>query len=402
MAILDLAPYLRRFGHTVDCYYLDQLSAEHFTNRSYDVVGLSVLQALKENVPVKDAIFLKKKFATKVVVGGKWTQTMREEEKASFSKHGIQVWTGPGERYFIDREIDFDNYPSWDRKDFQTLDDVRPDIMSSRGCPYRCHFCHNTERKLLFFSSKRTADNIELLFGLGIARICFCDDIFTFKTAHMETLYTELKRRNIPIEDRAEFFTHVNQINPDIIDWIKRYRPFHINLGIESGDDDMLRLMNKGFDSETAFNKLKVLHDETGLTIGTLFIIGFPGESEESLKKTLLFVRRIRPYAGSWVSSYQPVRGTKGYEMALSRAGTIKAGRRNNYITYVDPSLTKRLLFKYHYMLMDFAPANSFRSRLIRSLIEILPCSLLMTLRQTRQNRRVRNWMESYLVTEGQ
>jgi hypothetical protein len=167
IAILDLAAYLRSFWHSVDCYYLDQLNSQPLGDKSYDIVGLSVLQVTKENTPMKDAIYLKKRFGTHVVVGGKWTQTMIDKQKAYLISNGIEVYVGAGEHYFVSREVDFESYPSWNRIDFEMLKDVRPDIMSTRGCPYHCHFCHNTEKKLFFFSAKRTADNIELLFNLG-------------------------------------------------------------------------------------------------------------------------------------------------------------------------------------------------------------------------------------------
>jgi radical SAM superfamily enzyme YgiQ (UPF0313 family) len=400
IAILDLAAYLRNLGHGVDCYYLDQLNGHKTRNRSYDVVGLSVLQAEKENIPIYDALDLKRRFHTEIVVGGKWTQTMAEEQKSYLIKNDITVYTGAGELFFTDRGIDFEKYPSWSKIDFETLNDVHADIMSTRGCPYHCHFCHNTEKKLSFFSAKRTAENIELLFNLGINRITFLDDIFTLKPSHMENLYLELKKRNINIENRNEFFTHINHINTETIKWMKIYKPFRINVGIESGDNRMLNLMGKGFDSETALNKLKMLYDEVQVPIGALFIIGFPGETDESLRNTLHFAKAIRPFASSWVSYYQPVRGTKGYQMAIERTKRTKLGSRNTSIRYVDPNVTKKLLFKYNYKIMDYAQNNRLRKRLIYTLIEILPYWVLAKVRHIRQNERLRDLMNSYISIE--
>ncbi|HME43773.1 MAG TPA: radical SAM protein [Syntrophorhabdales bacterium] len=397
IAILDLAAYARNLGHTVDCYYLDQIVAGRSNGKPYDLVGLSVLQVVKEKQPLRDALYLKKRFGRQVVVGGKWTQTITDEQKSYLEGKGVAVHIGPGEKYFADAEIDYSRYPSWDRIDFETLADVRAEIMSTRGCPYNCQFCHNTEKKISFFSATRTASNIELLFGLGVKRLCFCDDIFTLRPSHMLALYDELKKRSLPIEDRAEFFAHVNHINPEMIALIKRYRPFRINVGVESGDDAMLKLMGKGFNSETAFRKLKMLHDETGLIVGTLFMIGFPGETEESMHRTLDFIRRIRPFAGTWVSYYQPVRGTKGYEMALERNKRMRIGCRNMLISYVDPNLTRKTLFKYNYRMMDYSGIKHWRGKLTYWLIDILPCWLLERARAFRQRKRLRQHTDSYL-----
>lgn len=400
IAILDLAAYSRHFGHLVDCYYLDQIKGDKTRNRAYDVVGLSVLQTKKQNIPISDALYLKKRFHTEVVVGGKWTQTIAEEQKSYLLKNDIKVYTGAGERFFINCDIDYGEYPSWARVDFETLNDVRPDIMSTRGCPYHCHFCHNTERTLSFFSAHRTADNIELLFNLGLKRITFLDDIFTLKPSHMEHLYIELRKRDITIENRNEFFTHINHINRETIKWMKKYKPFRINIGIESGDDTMLNRMGKGFDAETALNKLKMLHDEVQVPIGASFIIGFPGETEESLKNTLDFAKALRPFASSWVSYFQPVRGTKGYEMAIERNGRTKLGGRNTSINYVDPNVTKKLLFKYNYKIMDYAQDNRLRNKLKYLSIQLLPYWVLAGIRLIRQSKRLRDAMNKQIFAD--
>jgi radical SAM superfamily enzyme YgiQ (UPF0313 family) len=397
IALLDLAVYLRGFGHHVDCYYLDQLANQNPKAKSYDLVGLSVLQVLRDDAPLKDSLYLKKKFGTHTVVGGKWVQTLTREEKDRFGNEAIEVYAGQGEKYFEDREIQFDSYPSWDRRDFVTLQGVRADIMSTRGCPYHCHFCHNTEKKLSFFSSRRTADNIKLLFDLHVERIFFCDDIFTLKPSHMAALYEEMKRRNIPFENHIEFFTHINHLQGEILEWIKRFKPYQVNVGVESGDDRMLQAMGKGFDSQMAYEKLKLLYDYTRVPVGTLFLIGFPGENEESLQNTLLFIKRIRPFAGAWVSYYQPVPATKGYEMARERSGKIKPGRRNMSISYVDPNLSRKTLYKYNYRMMDFSPGDSFRKRLIYRFIDLAPSFLLETWRTIRQRRRLIRYTDSYL-----
>jgi radical SAM superfamily enzyme YgiQ (UPF0313 family) len=181
------------------------------------------------------------------------------------------------------------------------------------------------------------------------------------------------------------------------LEWIKKYKPYQVNVGVESGDNRMLRAMGKGFDSQTAYERLKLLHEYTGVRIGTLFLTGFPGETEESLQNTLHFIERIRPFAGAWVSYYQPVPGTKGYEMAQERRGKIKPGRRNMSISYVDPNLSEKTLFKFNYRMMDCSAHHTLRRRLIYGFIDLAPMFLLETWRTVRQRRRLSRYMNGYL-----
>ena len=76
IALLDLAAYMGASGHTLDCYYLDQLGKSAGNKKAYDLVGLSVLQVARENIPLWDALYLRNEFDTQVVVGGKWTKTV--------------------------------------------------------------------------------------------------------------------------------------------------------------------------------------------------------------------------------------------------------------------------------------------------------------------------------------
>ena len=138
-----------------------------------------------------------------------------------------------------------------------------------------------------------------------------------------------------------------------------------------------------------------MLRDETGTNVGTLFIIGFPGETVGSLDKTFHFIESMRPFAGNWVSYYQPVPGTKGYDMALARGNNTKSSRRNMFISYVDPNLTARILFTYNYMMMDYAGGNSIRKRLAYALIKFLPLSILMKARYLRQRKRLKEAMKA-------
>ena len=277
---------------------------------------------------------------------------MEDEQRSGLQNNGIEICAGPGEGYFHQGEIDFGGYPSWQAVDFQTLRDVNEEVMSARGCPYHCNFCHNTERRVSFFTASRTADNIELLFRLGTRQIFIVDDIFTLRASHMANLLHEAQRRGIPLEGRNRFFSHVSHLSPEILEQIARYRPTQVQIGIESGDDRMLRLMGKPFTSEEAFGKVQLLA-RMGVRIGALFLIGFPGENEESLRNTLAFANRIKHCVEFiWVSYYQPVRGTVGYSMVMGRVKTFRQSKRNTEITYVDPDLTEEILAKYRNLMM--------------------------------------------------
>ena len=190
--------------------------------------------------------------------------------------------------------MNFAAYPAWEERDFVSLGEVHYEIMSSRGCAYRCNFCHNTERRISFFSPKRTVNNIELLFRLGMESIFFVDDIFAASPRHMLDIKAELDRRGISLAGRCMFFTHVNFSNLKTLPVMDAFEPSFVQIGIESGDDDMLRAMGKTFTNDKAFGAIELLRQH-GHQIIALFLVGYPGETEASLRRTLAFIDRVRP-----------------------------------------------------------------------------------------------------------
>lgn len=345
IALLDLAPYIRGLGHEVECFYLDKLP-----DKKYDIVGMSILNYEKQ--VIKDALYLKNKFKdAKIVIGGKGTTSFNNKDNQYLKDENIEIWPKKGEKYFSGIEdIDFNNYPSWDLRDLKTLHVDKEGVMSSRGCPYNCHFCHNTEKRLSFFTAKRTVDNIELLFKIGRKNIAFVDDIFTLNTQHMLDIYKECKKRGISIEGKNWFLSHINHINNKSIKTMQLFKPTLVAIGIESGDDNMLKTMGKPYTIEIAYKKLELL--SRYIPIVGLFMIGFPGETIESLNNTVKYVKRIRRFLSIiWISFYQPVPNTVGYDLAKKNGIILNASLYNQKINYIDKNLTKKDLIKYKYLI---------------------------------------------------
>lgn len=348
IGILDLAAYCRQAGYTVDCYPIDCIPI-----RDYDLVGLSVFSSFKDEA-IGDALYLKQRFVdAEIVVGGRWTKYIDASEVALLGSNCINIWSERGEEYFSpETDIDFSRYPSWSDRDLMTLQAHGTNIMSSRGCPYHCNFCHNTEKTISFFSPQRTVNNIEMLFNAGQAEVFFVDDIFTMNNNHMLGIYQECSRRNIDIRGKNRFFSHVNYINRESAEIMGMFNPIEVQIGIESGDDRMLKIMGKSFTADKAFDKIYQLSRH--VPVNCLFLVGFPGENEESLSNTLRFVESVKPFITfKWVSYYQPVPKTPGYALA-NQHGTILDSRHDNAdIAYLDCSLPKKLLTTYHDLIMN-------------------------------------------------
>lgn len=354
IGILDLAPYLRKQGDHVDVYYMEDIDG--VAPEKYDIVGLSVFGAdYKDEVVLADTRKLLQRYpGSKIVIGGRWTHTVGQETKDELNSWGVDVFKGEGEQYFFPNiPVDYSTYPTWDEKDLNNLQSYDNILMTSRGCPFDCYFCHNIERKMKYFSPQRTVDIIEMLFRKGKDRVFFVDDIFTVDVGHMEGVLDECARRNIPIQGRNRFFSHVNVVREKTCEAMARFQPDMVQVGLESGDDEMLIRMSKGFTVEKAEASVKLLSEY--VPVYGLFLSGYPGETAMTLKRTEDFAERINEYlTGIWVSLYQPVRGTVGYEEAKISGQWLRQGfMTNDTITYLDKNLTKRMLLDHKLRILD-------------------------------------------------
>ena len=349
IGVLDLAAYARNYGYAVDAYYLEEIN---MTNQ-YDLIGLSIFEGENDAI-FADITYLKNVYkGTKIIVGGRWTKIMDSRAIDWMQKNEIEVVIGEGEKYFNRGEdINYDTYPGWYKKDLLTMHVKGRNIMSSRGCPFQCHFCHNPEKDINYFNSNYTADNIQMLFEQGLEQIFFVDDIFTLNISHMMNIRDTLLRRQINLDKKNLFFTHVNLINENNSEIMKLFNPLEVQVGLESGDDIMLKRMGKNFNAEKAFNKVSTLSKY--VPVNGLFLIGYPGETITSLQNTVEFVKRLKPYlSNKWVSLFQPIKNTRGYYEAL-KEGDIKGELRNNSIIhYLPEGLKEEDLIKYRNLIMQ-------------------------------------------------
>jgi hypothetical protein len=348
IALLDMAPYLRNFGYDVHCTTMNQATK---VEGHFDYVGYSSLGAPMGLAIEKCRVLVRQFPRSQVVLGGKISHCFDDAGMKRLNHEGAELCTGWGEHFFTNhQEVAFENYPSWHRVDFETLGVDRKtrwcNVMTSRGCPYQCNFCHNTERKVHYFNEDRVADNIELLFDMGRKYINIVDDIFTLDAGRMRRIYNTLKQRGIHIENRVRFISHINHINHESVKTMKLYQPLQVAIGVESGDDKMLELMGKSTNYKRIVERLSMLAGEVKLQ--ALLLIGFPGETEESLQKTLALAKLVKKLGAiNTVSLYQPIPKTVGYEMALDHGEILSSSIDNKKLSYLDRNLTAEMLLDY-------------------------------------------------------
>jgi len=190
-------------------------------------------------------------------------------------------------------------------------------VMSTRGCPYRCEFCSN----VVFGGSYRersaanVVDEIEIALALGYDRISFADDVFTLKKDRVIAICREINARGLHF--KWECLGRVDALDASMALEMKEAGCTRIFFGIESGNDQMLKLMNKKITSARARQTVHIAH-QAGLQVGAFFILCYPGDTDDTVLETLRFATSL-PLDYLGLSMPYPLPGTDLYDRTKDR-----------------------------------------------------------------------------------
>lgn len=191
-------------------------------------------------------------------------------------------------------------------------------IAASRGCPFHCKFCDTST-----FGASVRAYTPERVFQMmqhledrwGIKHILFVDDLFTASKKRTTALCNLIIDSGMDITWSCA--SRVDVINPETLKLMKQAGCWEMSFGLESGSNDLLQKMDKAASLEKSVRAINWAND-VGIRSKGLFMLGFPGENEETMAQTKAFVREIpltimnltkfTPYPGSPI--YRDIYGT--------------------------------------------------------------------------------------------
>lgn len=246
--------------------------------------------------------------------------------------------------------------PSWHLYDFslykplpfQTKGDSFFSLITSRGCPYaKCAFCYQAGRKKQKYrrhSPSRVAKEIEILYEKhGINDIAFWDDIFPPDITWLRELASLLRRKHLSIKWTCS--TRVNFVTKEKLQLMKEMGCWSIFFGIESGDESLLEVIEKGITLEQARNAVKWANS-VGIETRCAYMLGLPGETPEKAKKTIDFAKELDSTYAIFYATH-PRYGTKLYDIAMTHGNFLSPDFRGmTGITYVPEGYKNEIELK--------------------------------------------------------
>ncbi|MBI4753763.1 radical SAM protein [Candidatus Desantisbacteria bacterium] len=194
-------------------------------------------------------------------------------------------------------------------------------MVTSRGCPFRCAFCALVWNGRLSNQSTvqhRSIDSVieEIKFvrdRFNTTQFIFYDNSFGVSKENTVELCERIIKEGLNVNWSCA--TRVNLIDEKVVKLMKQAGCNLIKIGIESGSERVLGIIQKGISIDLiqrAANKL----NKSGIFWGAYFMMGLPIETEEDMKATHALMKRINPpHAGIFL--YTPYPSTRLFEMGV-------------------------------------------------------------------------------------
>lgn len=243
---------------------------------------------------------------------------------------------------------DIDSLPYPDRDALPDIKLYRPPVgcyqenfsvsmITSRGCPYQCVFCDNNTfgRKIRWFSPDYVVGEIEhVIKKYGAKEISFVDDTFPANRKRFVKILELIKERQLKFVWTC--MANVNDLDEELLKLMKEAGCWQIAVGIESGDDKILKLIQKGI-TVAKVREVVETADKLGIMMKGFFMLGHPGETLETLNKTINFGLTL-PLTDLTCTIVTPIRGTVLFDMAVSgKYGKFDEEADSSRLNYWEP-----------------------------------------------------------------
>jgi len=239
-----------------------------------------------------------------------------------------------GDRPFI-KDLDALPFPAHHLLPLETLKrmgNVLFPLMTSRGCVFWCDFCSTVRmfgRGYRMRSAENVVDEMEMIHGkYGVRQFTFYDDAFSVDRKRVVKICEELRARRLDLV--WDCGTRVDMVDRELMETMRGAGCLGVWLGVESGSEVILGAMNKGIKLAQTRRAYKIAHDVGLMTIANV-VLGFPGETVETARETINFVKELNPdHVGFYVATPYP--GTPMYEQ-VKREGWLRVTDFDKYDT---------------------------------------------------------------------
>lgn len=166
-------------------------------------------------------------------------------------------------------------------------------IVTGRGCTAGCTYCikHvSYQFSVRLRSPEKIVEELWLLNKLGIHNVHMYADLFTVSRDQVIKMCQLIIDQGLKL--RWTCNSRVDYVDEEMLQMMSKAGCWFISWGIESGNEQILKHAKKGTYPGRAEHSLKLAH-QAGISNWGYFIIGLPGETEETIRETIDFAKKL-------------------------------------------------------------------------------------------------------------
>jgi radical SAM superfamily enzyme YgiQ (UPF0313 family) len=174
-------------------------------------------------------------------------------------------------------------------------------VLTSRGCPFGCIYCHNIFGKTF---RARSAHNVLeeikwLKKSYDIEELEIIDDIFNFDKERAKDIMKGVIMSGLGIKISFPNGIKYESVDDELLELFKNAGVYRLAFGIESGNDRIQGIIHKKIDLE----KMKAIIDKTvnmGFFVSGFFQLGLPGETRKEMLDTIGYAVSTKLHTASF------------------------------------------------------------------------------------------------------
>lgn len=256
------------------------------------------------------------------------------------------------------------NLKGYFKKGYSYRSDIKMQapILTTRGCPYTCDFCaapYLNGRGIRKHSVPYMKEVIENLYqNFGIRHFNIIDDNFTFDTTFAKTfskMIIDNKNKFKGISFGTPNGIRIERSDEQLFYLMKAAGWKRLIVAPESGSQKMVDLMAKHLNLKIVPQKIKQIQ-KAGLEVEGFFIIGHPGENNETVAETKEFIKNVK-FDHISPHIFQPLQGTPIFDQLLELGKITKDQNITSYqdVNWLPDNWTKEELLKVISELMNIS-----------------------------------------------
>ncbi len=231
-------------------------------------------------------------------------------------------------------------------------------IVLTRGCPNQCTFCDRSVfgNRCRAYSPAYAIEMLKVLrTDYGVKEVLIEDDTFIIAKQRVKEFCERMISERIDMTWSC--LGRADRVDLDLLKLMRRAGCWHISYGIESGDPDILKAVNKNLDLGQVRQALRWSR-QAGLRTKGFFMVGFPGETRASLAKTRsiaeslplddITVMQLTPFPGSEIYGHAQTLGS--FERDWKRMNTLNTVFVPNGLTRDDLETARSTILRSFYL----------------------------------------------------